>query len=190
VCFNLYQSDSPTQILEADEALGDFSLSEVPDDFFDNVLSYNNESHASPNLVTKRQPTNSFSQEQQQMNLDFSEVSNIEERNQLSTIDQNLLFDRSHSEGQKIFREKKAGVKNRPVKATKSSPAAISTRTRNTITAEQRAILARSFSIYPFPDRMARNELSKATGMGPRQVQIWFQNMRSKLKKKEKASKV
>lgn len=104
------------------------------------------------------------------------------ERTKLSTIT-----------GQEFFYEPLVETRNPVVTATKSSPPAISsvaTRKRSSITKEARDILTCSFNSNPFPSRMDRINLSKETGMDPRRVQIWFQNMRSKEKTGKKYSRM
>jgi len=115
-------------------------------------------------------------------NIDFHANVSFGRRTKLSTIT-----------GQEFFYEPLVETRNPVVTATKSFPPAISsvaTRKRSSVTQEMRAILTRSFNISPFPCRMTRINLSKELGMDPRQVQIWFQNMRSKEKMGKKSSRM
>lgn len=115
-------------------------------------------------------------------NIDFHANVSFGKRTKLSTIT-----------GQEFFYEPLVETRNPVVTATKSFPPAISsvpTRKRSSVTQEMRAILTRSFNISPFPCRMTRINLSKELGMDPRQVQIWFQNMRSKEKMGKKSSRM
>jgi hypothetical protein len=51
------------------------------------------------------------------------------------------------------------------------------------ISVDQKAVLQESFNISPFPNRNTRIDLGQKVGLDQRQVQIWFQNTRSKEKK-------
>ena len=78
----------------------------------------------------------------------------------------------------------KKRVQKKKRKSLKPSP-----RSRTTITDEQRAILMKAYTRTSFPKNNERRELGLQTKLGPRQVQIWFQNMRSKEKKLSGAPK-
>ena len=56
-------------------------------------------------------------------------------------------------------------------------------RSRITISEEHKNILLEMFEKKTFPNAKERRQLAELTGMSPRRVQIWFQNMRSKEKK-------
>ena len=56
-------------------------------------------------------------------------------------------------------------------------------RKRATLTDNQRAVLTETFSAEKFPTRQTRKDLGYSLDLHPRQVQIWFQNARSKFKK-------
>jgi hypothetical protein len=59
----------------------------------------------------------------------------------------------------------------------------VAQRRRSTITPDQKAVLAESYRMSPFPDKLTRIGLGLKLGMDQRQVQIWFQNERRKGKK-------
>ena len=56
-------------------------------------------------------------------------------------------------------------------------------RSRITISEEHKNLLLEMFEKKTFPNAKERRQLAELTGMSPRRVQIWFQNMRSKEKK-------
>ena len=56
-------------------------------------------------------------------------------------------------------------------------------RRRGYISPYVKAVLSEAFSINMFPDKDNRVLLGQKTGLDPRQVQIWFQNARSKRKR-------
>jgi hypothetical protein len=95
--------------METHKVLGDFSMSKVPDNFFANLQSYNDASCISSNFAANRMTE--FSQQQQQMNLDFYEVVTFETQIKPSTVDQNFLYDFGFSdEPQKLSYDQKVGT--------------------------------------------------------------------------------
>ena len=74
----------------------------------------------------------------------------------------------------------------RPQKKSTPKPSELKSplkRKRATITKYQRAVLTETFSAEKFPTRQTRKDLGYSLDLHPRQVQIWFQNARSKFKK-------
>ena len=63
-----------------------------------------------------------------------------------------------------------------------SASSSSSRRNRSTITMDQKVLLEEVWERTRFPSREERVSLGLRTGMDSRQVQIWFQNMRSKAK--------
>ncbi|KMV65946.1 homeobox domain-containing protein [Encephalitozoon cuniculi EcunIII-L] len=59
---------------------------------------------------------------------------------------------------------------------------------RTRMTAGQTRVLMSFFKDNPFPSTTAREKLSKVLGVGPRTVQIWFQNQRQKARGQAKVS--
>ncbi|KAI7856828.1 Homeodomain-like protein, partial [Circinella umbellata] len=55
-------------------------------------------------------------------------------------------------------------------------------RKRTRATAEQLAVLEKTFSVNPSPNNRVREQLSRELGMSERSIQIWFQNRRAKVK--------
>lgn len=55
-------------------------------------------------------------------------------------------------------------------------------------TPEQLAVLEREFDANPMPNKEVRDQLSSRLGLTSRQVQIWFQNKRAKVKNSNSAS--
>jgi hypothetical protein len=51
-----------------------------------------------------------------------------------------------------------------------------------------KSILSEAWKVTKFPSRQERIALGKLTGQNERQVQIWFQNMRIKVKNEWKAA--
>jgi hypothetical protein len=70
------------------------------------------------------------------------------------------------------------------------SPELKQKRARVSITDAQRQILEAMYAEKQFPSSAERCMLGKQTGLNPRQVQIWFQNVRSKDKKLKKIPKI
>ena len=66
------------------------------------------------------------------------------------------------------------------------SPNGTQRQARANITESQRCILAAMYSQKQFPSNKERRALGEKTGLNPRQVQVWFQNVRSKDKKVRK----
>lgn len=60
-------------------------------------------------------------------------------------------------------------------------------KSRTTMTPDQSRALMSSFARDAFPSTSAREKLSKALGISPRSVQIWFQNQRQKARSSARA---
>uniref|UniRef100_A0AC35FCB3 Uncharacterized protein n=1 Tax=Panagrolaimus sp. PS1159 TaxID=55785 RepID=A0AC35FCB3_9BILA len=54
---------------------------------------------------------------------------------------------------------------------------------RNNFTEDQKAVLLEYFEISPVPNQKRREEISKKTGLTDKQVLIWFNNRRSRIRK-------
>lgn len=53
-------------------------------------------------------------------------------------------------------------------------------------TEAQREALEEAFAIDPLPNAEAKTRIAESMGVSPKSVQLWFQNQRSKLRKREK----
>ena len=87
----------------------------------------------------------------------------------------------SPPEPQYRYRRTSSGASS-TVPALPGQPAPKQPRKRNRTTTEQLHILLHAFEQESMPNSKLRTELAHRTGMEPRQIQIWFQNRRAKLK--------
>ncbi|KAI9292020.1 hypothetical protein K502DRAFT_275169, partial [Neoconidiobolus thromboides FSU 785] len=56
--------------------------------------------------------------------------------------------------------------------------------TKESLKKERRKILESMYRLNPYPCKDARKQISQQLQMDPREFQIWFQNRRSREKKK------
>ena len=112
----------------------------------------------------------------QQPNFQFPAPDNIQLQNQVY----NLVNPSTNEVVHQITIDKHQHTLTKKVKS--ESPKC-TRRQRATITPNQKYILEEAWSNTKFPNRQQRNNLGVRTGLDQRQVQIWFQNMRSKEKK-------
>uniref|UniRef100_A0A914P722 Uncharacterized protein n=1 Tax=Panagrolaimus davidi TaxID=227884 RepID=A0A914P722_9BILA len=54
---------------------------------------------------------------------------------------------------------------------------------RNNFTEDQKAVLLEYFEISPVPNQKRREEISKKTGLTDKQILVWFNNRRSRIRK-------
>jgi len=79
-------------------------------------------------------------------------------------------------------------TKKRSLSCVSGSKAEQKRTKRKRKTPEQLAILEREFDSNPMPNKEVRDQLSSRLGLTSRQVQIWFQNKRAKVKNSNHAS--